>query len=180
MVRHLALAAGWSRMAMASAAPSVGSVPAPSSSKSTRSLAVRLVEDLHDVGHMGGEGAQATAQCSARRRCRRYTRPKTLSSVPSSAGTCRPALRHEGEQAHRLEGHRLAAGVGAGDDERGKFIAQPQIAGHHLVRINKRMTTAHDLQVSARVHLGQAGAHLPCREAPWRRQSPDASAARCW
>ena len=74
------------------------------------------------------------------------------------------ALRHEGEQAHRLEGDRLATGVGAGDDERGKILPEPQIAGHHLVRINKGMTAAHDLEVPARVHLGQAGAHLPCQK----------------
>ena len=26
------------------------------------------------------------------------------------------------------------------------------------------MTAAHDLEVAARVHLGQAGAHLPCQK----------------
>ena len=42
-----------------------------------------------------------------------------------------PGLVHEHQQAHRAQGHRLAAGVGAGDDERRVVAAEAHVDGHH-------------------------------------------------
>ena len=78
------------RIAWASAAPSVGSVPAPSSSKSTRSWGVTScmmltmftmwLEKVDRLCSMDCSSPMSAKTCS-----------NTASSVPMSAGTCRPA-----------------------------------------------------------------------------------------
>ena len=74
----------------------------------------------------------------------------TASSVLQlRAGPCKPALGHEGKQAHGFQGHRLAAGVGAGDNQRGELPAHPQIGGHHHRPVNEGMPAADDVDKAA-------------------------------
>ena len=118
---------------MASADPSVGSVPAPISSRRT--------------------SVRGPAASRKRTTLRRWLEKvdsdwAMLCSSPMSASTRRktgmpsavrgrhpePRLVHEGQQAQRLEGDRLAAGVGAGDDQGlvAEPLAQAQINGHRI------------------------------------------------
>ena len=76
------------------------------------------------------------------------TSSNTASSVPSAGRDLQPGLRHQGKQAHGFQRDGLAAGVGAGDDQRGKVLPQPQIAGHHLFRVDEGMPSADDLEPS--------------------------------
>ena len=76
-----------------------------------------------------------------------------------------PGLRHQGKQAHGFQGDGFAAGVGAGDDEGGKVLPQPQIAGHHLFRVDEGMPSPDDLQPSLPVDLRQHGPHLAAQQA---------------
>ena len=55
-------------------------------------------------------------------------------------GDVEAALGHEGqEEADGLEGHRLAAGVGAGDDQGVKLVPQVEVVGHRLLGVQQRM-----------------------------------------
>ena len=57
-------------------------------------------------------------------------------------GDVQAALRHHGEQAHGLERDGLAAGVGAGDDERIVIFPQRNVDGHDRVLRDERMARA--------------------------------------
>ncbi len=75
-------------------------------------------------------------------------------------GHAQPGLVHEGQQAEGLEGHRLATGVRAGDDQGAvaEPLAQAQVDGHR-VRAEQRVAGGQELERvighrrSNRVHL---------------------------
>ena len=74
-------------------------------------------------------------------------------------GNLQPRLRHEGEQAHCFQGDGFAAGVGAGDHQGSEILAQPQVAGNDLVRIDQRMPGADEVDAALLVELGRHGVH---------------------
>ena len=68
------------------------------------------------------------------------------------------ALGHEGEQADGLDGHRLSAGIGAGDYQGVEVLPQHQVVGHRPVRIQQGVAGLP--QVQAALHdSGGAGPH---------------------
>ena len=87
-----------------------------------------LVEQ-HEGGQLPGRGSsprwwrggrrtwRGSRRSTARRRCRRRRGGRRAARAPAAAGTCRPDCAMRAKQAEGLEGHRLAAGVGAADDE---------------------------------------------------------------
>jgi len=89
-----------------------GSVPAPTSSSSTSAGSSRGGVHGRHVRDVPREGAQVWPRSTARRRCRRTRGGTPAGAKPAAAGTCRPACRHQGQQADRLERHRLAARLG--------------------------------------------------------------------
>ena len=106
----------WSMIAMPSAPPSIGSVPAPISSSSTRagsdsarSIAAMLVMCHENVLRL------AAIDCSSPMSAK--TERKTGSRDPAAAGTSSPACAISAQQPDRLERHRLAARVRARDDQ---------------------------------------------------------------
>ena len=76
--------------AMARAAPSTGSVPAPSSSKSTRLCRSASFKISHDVGHVRQRRWRGSARCSARRRCPPAPAHRRTRRCRSAAGMWRP------------------------------------------------------------------------------------------
>ena len=123
----------WSTIATPSAPPSVGSVPAPTSSSSTSAGSARSLRHLDDRRQVCGEGGQALRD--------RLLVADVGIDAPEhrqpAAGRRRhvePALRHEREEPDALERHRLAAGVGAGDHEHPVLAAEPQAHRHGLRR----------------------------------------------
>ena len=76
------------------------------------------------------------------------------------AGDVQPALRHQAEKAQRLEAHRLAAGVGAGDDERIKAAAQLNVDGHGLRRVEQRVARMAQVNAAVLFDLRAHGVHL--------------------
>ena len=68
------------------------------------------------------------------------------------------ALGHEGEQADGLDGHRLAAGVGAGDHQGVEVLTQHQVVGHRPVRVQQGV--AGFPQVQAALHDSGAQARI--------------------
>ena len=119
----------WSRSACASAEPSVGSVPAPSSSSSTRlpSPATSTMRVIVRRCPLKVDSDWAT-DCSSPMSAR--TSRKTGRALPVRHGHVQPRLVHEHEQADRAQGHRLAARVRPGDDERAVVVAEVHVDGH--------------------------------------------------
>ncbi|CUP68050.1 Uncharacterised protein [Flavonifractor plautii] len=68
------------------------------------------------------------------------------------------ALGHQRQKADGLEGHGLAAGVGAGDDQRVEALPQPQVVGHRLGRVQQGMAGLFQLD-TAPAQPGLAGIH---------------------
>ena len=52
-------------------------------------------------------------------------------------GDVEAALGHEGQKADGLQGHRLAAGVGAGDDQGVEVLPQIEVVGHRLLGVQE-------------------------------------------
>ena len=98
------------RIERASAEPSCGSVPAPSSSSSTRS-AVGVAQHLDDVAHVRGEGREALLDALLVADVREDLLEDRDARIPRRPGSA-ARLRHQRQQAHRLERHRLATRVG--------------------------------------------------------------------
>ena len=85
-------------MEIARAAPSVGSVPAPSSSNRHR---VCLLQDGYDVGHMGREGAKALLDALLVSDIgENLLEHGQLRSVEGR--NMKPCLAHQGKQPHCL------------------------------------------------------------------------------
>ena len=70
-----------------------------------------------------------------------------------------PACAISDKQPDGLERYGLAAGVGAGDHQRGEFIAHPDRGRHHLFRINQRMPRLNQANLPAFIQLRRHGAH---------------------
>ena len=120
----------WSRSAWASADPSVGSVPAPSSSSSTRQpgpapSTMRTIERRWPLNVDSDCATDCSSPMSAN------TSRKTGRTLPVGGRHVEPRLVHQRQQADGPERDRLAAGVGTGDDDRGVVAAQAHVDGHH-------------------------------------------------
>ena len=76
------------------------------------------------------------------------------------------ALGHERQQADGLERDGLAAGVGAGDDERIKVAAQPHGDRHDGLAGDERMAGADEVQLAVRPHLRADGASWQMTDLP--------------
>ena len=122
-----------------------------------------LVEDTHDVGHVAREGGQALLDgLLVPDVCKHLLEHRQLRA--QVRGDLQARLGHEGKQAHGFQGHRLAAGVGAGDNQRGELPAHPQIGGHHHRPVNEGMPPTDDVDKALPVQLGGNGVHLPAEQ----------------
>ena len=104
------------RIACASADPSCGSVPAPSSSNSTseRSSASSRIGMILERCDENVERLCSMLCSSPMSAC---TCRNTARREPIASGQVQPALPHERQQPYGLERNGLAAGVRPGDDE---------------------------------------------------------------
>ena len=117
-----------SRMARPRAAPSVGSVPAPSSSSRTRLLASAAVKDGGDARNVRAERAERLFQALLVADVGEDVMENR--HVAALAGRdVHARLGHQAEQARRFETDRFAAGVRAGDDEQVEAETQANIDG---------------------------------------------------
>ena len=114
-VRHF-VSSSRSMMARARAEPSSGSVPAPSSSRRTRLFGVGGLQDADDVRHVAAEGGKRLLDALLVADVR-VDRVEDGQAAAGVGGNGQAGLGHGGQQADRLQGDRLAAGVGAGDQQ---------------------------------------------------------------
>ena len=106
-----------------------------------QAAAVRHLENLNDVHHVGRKGGKgllnALLVSDVRQNVLKHGDAASLPRRNHQA-----AHGHEGQQADGLQGHGLAAGVGAGDDERVEGVPQGDFRGNHLFLGDQRMAGA--------------------------------------
>ena len=98
-------------IAIASAPPSTGSVPAPASSSSTSAGSVERLRPSRRCWRCGRRTCSGSPRSTARRRCRRTRVLEHRDLRAVRRRDQQPRLRHQRQQAGRLERHGLAAGV---------------------------------------------------------------------
>ena len=115
-------------------------------------------ENVDDIFHMRGE-------CRERLLDRLLVADigkNTVEDGNEASVVCRdmkPALGHEGKKSQRLERDSLAAGVGAGNDERVKIGAEADGDRHDRFSRDERMTRALEFNFPIRANLGLRRVH---------------------
>ena len=120
-------------MARPRAAPSVGSVPAPSSSSRTRLFVVGGSQDVGDARDVRAEGAERLFQALLVADVGEDVREDRHAAALAGRDV-HARLGHQAEQAGRLQADRLAAGVRPGDDEQVEADAETDVDGHDFAR----------------------------------------------
>ena len=125
--------------------------------KEDQRLVVRLPENAHNVHHVGGKCGQTLGDGLLVAHVGQHPAEHLYPAVVGD-GDMQAALGHEGEQADGLDGHRLSAGIGAGDYQGVEVLPQHQVVGHRPVRIQQGVAGLP--QVQAALHdSGGAGPH---------------------
>ena len=113
---------------------------------------VRLLQNGDDVHHVGGEGGQGLVDGLLVADVR-HDHGAHLDGGAVSGGDMQAALSHKSQQAQRFQGDGLAAGVGAGDDQRVKVPAQRQIVAHGGLLVQQRVPGPAQLDVVSQHRL---------------------------
>ena len=87
-----------------------------------------------------------------------------------SRGDMQPALGHQRQQSQRLQAHRLAAGVGPGDDQGVKGLPQLDVDGYRPSAVQQGVAGLAELDAAAAPDLRAAGVHLVAQLAPGKDQ----------
>ncbi len=148
----------WSSSAWASAEPSVGSVPAPSSSSRTSVPGPGRLDDPDDRAQVSREGRQRLGD----RLLVADVGEDVAPDGQPAAGLGRdvqPGLVHEAEQPERAQRDGLAAGVRAGHDERRVAVAEADVDGHDAPA-QPRVAGRQQDRLGPVAGLGAAGTHL--------------------
>ena len=166
----------WSRRACASADPSVGSVPAPSSSSRT-SVPGPAASTILVIERRWPENVDRlwATDCSSP-----ISAKTSLEHRQPRAGLGRhvqPGLVHEREQAERPQRHGLAARVRSGHHERRIAVAEPDVDGHDPPR-QARMAGPEQDDLGPVGRLRPGAVHTRPRAAPWRPRSRTGRARR--
>ena len=127
--------------------------------KQRQRLGRHRLQNGDDVGHVRGKGGERLLDGLLVADVGEHlVEHGQLAAV--GGGDLQAGLRHQRKQPHGLQRHRLAAGVGAGDDQRGELAAHPQRGGHDLFRVDERMAGAHEVDAALLVDLRRRGTHL--------------------
>ena len=133
--------------------------------KQQQALVVHLPQDLHDVGHMGGEGGQALfdALLVAYVCQHPVEHPDGAAAV---GGDVQAALGHQAQQADGFQGHGLAAGVGAGDHQGVELLAQLHGDGHGPGLVQQGVPGTAQCHAAPAADLRTAGVELIAQLCP--------------
>ena len=111
-----------------------------------QALLIRQLQYLHCVGHMRREGGQALLDALLVAHVRQHP-VEHLHGALVAGGDVQAALGHQAQQPQRFQRDGLAAGVGAGDDQRVIRAAQRHRHRHRPGRVQQGMPRP--LQVDA-------------------------------
>ena len=124
-----------------------------------QALVVHLPQDLHNVGHMGGEGGQALLNALLVAHIRQH--PVEYTHGAAAVGRdMQAALGHQTQKADGFQGNGLAAGVGAGDDQGVELLTQLHGDGHCLGLVQQRVPGPAQGHAAPAADLRTAGVQL--------------------
>ena len=101
-------------------------------------MPVRRLEDGDNIGHMRRKGGKALLDALLVADIRQHM-VKDGKTGAIRRRHKQPAHGHQGEKPQRLEGDRLAAGIGAGDDQGIEIAAQPDVDGDDFIPGDQRV-----------------------------------------
>ena len=134
-----------------------------------QAVAVRLLQNLHDVHHVGGEGGEALLDAllvaDVRQHPLIYGHGAAVRRRDVEA-----ALGHQRQQPQGFEGHGLAAGVGAGDHQGVKGIPQLDVDGHRRLGVQQGVPGLPQVDGPVPADLRPDGVHLVAQLAPGEDQ----------
>ena len=134
-------------------------------------------DNLDNVLHVAGESGQGLLNgllvADISQHCVEHA-----DKAPVVRRDMQAALRHQGQQADGLQGDRLAAGVGTGDDQGVEVHTQTDGNRHHDV-----LGQSAGAAPGAGSRCRRCGPLAPCHAsgssgAPWRKSDPAAPASR--
>ena len=111
---------------------------APQFVKEDEGIRVGLLQHPDDVAHMGGEGGQGLGDGLLVPDVRQDP-VEDPDGAAVGGGDVQTALSHQREKPDGLQGHGLAAGVGAGDDQGIEAVPQGQVVGHSGLLVQQGM-----------------------------------------
>ena len=117
-----------------------------------------LIQNAHDVRHVRGEGRKRLLDRLLVADVGKYL-VKNRKFRAVGRGNLHARLRHQRQKTDGLERYGLAAGVRAGDHQRGEVLAHPDRGGHHLFRIDQRVARLNQVDFAAFIQLRRNGAH---------------------
>ena len=126
--------------------------------KEDQTPVVRLLQYLHRIGHVGREGGQALLDALLIAHIRQNA-VEHLHGALVSGGDVQPALGHQTQKPDGFQRHRLAAGVGPGDDQRVEGRPQRHGDGHSLGRVQQRMPRPAQVDAALFPHLRPPRVH---------------------
>ena len=138
----------WDRIAMARAAPSVGSVPAPELIEKHQRIVINLLQKMRQYWSYEKRRYSGSAQCSARRRYLRRHVVKDGQFRTVAGRNVESCLSHQGKKSDGFQRYRLTAGIGTGDDQQIECVSQRNGDRDHLLRIQQGMTAFPDVNAS--------------------------------
>ena len=117
--------------------------------KENQALVIRLLQDAHDIHHVGGEGGQGLGDGLLIPDIGQHTGDDPYGRVIF----CRDmeaTLGHQGDQAQGLQGNRLSSGVWAGDNQGIESLPQFQVVGHRLLLVQEGVPCSPQAQILVR------------------------------
>ena len=137
--------------------------------KQNQAVPVRLLQNGDNGLHVGGERGQALLNALLVADVRQHPLVHGhLAAIPHR--DMQAALGHQSQQAQSFQGNRLAAGVGAGDDQGIKSAPQFDIDGHRRFFVQQRMAGLPQADQAVSPHLGPDSVHFVAQFAPGKDQ----------
>ena len=124
-----------------------------------QAVAVRLLQNAHYIGHMGRESGQILFNALLVADIGQHGREYGDGAL-GRHGDVEAALGHQRQQAQGLQADGFAAGVGAGDDQCVKGLAQLQINGHCLLGVQQRVPGFPQRQAAVPADLRAVAVHF--------------------
>ena len=125
--------------------------------KEAQGTGVRLTENLDNISHVGGKGAQALFNALfvpyISKNLVKYCQ---LGTLPGR--NMKSCLSHQGKQSHCLKRNRFSSGIGAGYDQLVEVTSQPDIDGNDPVRSQQGMPPVLDMDTSFGIKYRRAAA----------------------
>ena len=123
-----------------------------------QAVCIGLRQNGHDIGHMCRKSRQILFNALLIADVRQHAAVDGH-GAPVPGGDLQAALGHEAEEPQGLQRHRLAAGIGAGDDQGVKGLPQLDVDGHGPGRVQQGMPRPPQIHAAVLPNFGPNALH---------------------